>query len=100
MPPNVLFGYLMAADDSSPQANLAAALARISLIDNTGATRSLAGKKVVMFYFSAHWCGPCKFFTPTLQRWYQRHAAAKQVEVVFVSNDRNETEFKHYFDSM
>jgi nucleoredoxin len=53
-----------------------------------------------MFYFSAHWCGPCKAFTPTLRRWYQRHAAAQQVEVVFVSNDHDETEFNSYFASM
>jgi nucleoredoxin len=53
-----------------------------------------------MFYFSAHWCGPCKAFTPILRRWYQRHAAAKQVEVLFVSNDKDETEFNTYFSSM
>ena len=56
--------------------------------------------QVLMFYFSAHWCGPCKAFTPTLRRWYQRHAAAQQVEVVFVSNDHDETEFNSYFASM
>jgi len=36
----------MAADDSSPKATLAALLAHMSLTDNTGAPRSLRGKKV------------------------------------------------------
>lgn len=54
----------------------------------------------ILFYFSAHWCGPCRQFTPTLRRWYQRHAAAQQLEVVFVSNDRNEADFNGYFSSM
>jgi hypothetical protein len=53
-----------------------------------------------MFYFSAHWCGPCRSFTPTFCRWYERHFAAKQLEVVFVSNDKNELDFKNYFSSM
>jgi nucleoredoxin len=56
--------------------------------------------QVIMFYFSAHWCGPCKAFTPLLRRWYQRHSEDKQLEVVFVSNDRDENEFKNYFSTM
>jgi thiol-disulfide isomerase/thioredoxin len=56
--------------------------------------------QVIMFYFSASWCGPCRAFTPALRKWYQRHAAAKQLEIVFVSNDRDANEFNSYFAPM
>ena len=31
----------------------------------------LAGKKIVCFYFSAHWCPPCRAFTPMLKDAYE-----------------------------
>ena len=31
---------------------------------------ALANKKVVLFYFSAHWCPPCRAFTPVLKDFY------------------------------
>ena len=31
---------------------------------------SLQGKSVVGLYFSAHWCPPCKGFTPQLAKKY------------------------------
>ena len=53
-------------------------------------TRQLAGK-LLGLYFSAHWCMPCREFTPTLLEF--RNAALEQghaFEVVFVSADRNQ----------
>ncbi|MBS0660835.1 MAG: redoxin family protein [Verrucomicrobia bacterium] len=48
----------------------------------------LAGKRYVALYFSAHWCGPCRQFTPKLVQWYQQHRdKADQFEIVFVSSD-------------
>merc|ERR1719502_1404686 len=48
-------------------------------------------------YFSAHWCPPCRGFTPQLADWYQKDLKAKDLEVVFVSSDRDEGAFKEYF---
>jgi thiol-disulfide isomerase/thioredoxin len=111
----------MAAAESSPKANLATVLTRVSFSDHNGAARSLSGKKakrlllnnvldlllmfssrwqILMFYFSAHWCPPCRSFTPLLSKFYKRHAASKDFEIIFVSNDKDEAEFNAYFASM
>jgi nucleoredoxin len=51
---------------------------------------SLGGKKVGI-YFSAHWCPPCRAFTPVLVKAYNELAkAGKPFEVVFASSDRSE----------
>jgi len=52
-------------------------------------------------YFSAHWCGPCRQFTPVLTTAYNKlKAEGKNFEVVFVSGDNSDTEFEGYFGSM
>ena len=57
----------------------------------------------VGIYFSAHWCPPCRGFTPALVSFYNslkrsRAAAAEpELEVVFVSGDRDIGAFRGYF---
>ena len=34
------------------------------------ADSALDGKKIIAFYFSAHWCPPCRLFTPVLAEFY------------------------------
>ncbi len=61
-----------------------------SLISADGAEvdRDTAIKgKLVGLYFSAHWCPPCRSFTPQLVEFRNRHAG--EFEVVFVSFDRS-----------
>jgi len=48
-------------------------------------------------YFSAHWCPPCRGFTPQFAEWYKKDMSAKGLEVIFVSSDRDEASFKEYF---
>merc|ERR1719160_1400766 len=60
-------------------------------------TDALAGKTAVAVYFSAHWCPPCRGFTPQLAGWYNTALSAKGLKVVFVSSDKSEAEFTSYF---
>jgi thiol-disulfide isomerase/thioredoxin len=84
----------------SAEAAVSALISKAGLVDNAGAPRSLEGKTTLLFYFSAHWCPPCKHFTPELARFYASHADSKTFEIVFVSSDKNEQEFSSYFREM
>merc|ERR1719473_1879377 len=73
-----------------------------TLLSSSGtvSTSSALGGRVVGLYFSAHWCPPCRGFTPLLSKAYTATLKAKNVEVVFVSSDQNESAFKSYFKQM
>ena len=54
--------------------------------------------EVVCLYFAAHWCPPCKYFTPVLSKFYEEaNTEGKKVEIVFVSHDESEESFKEFF---
>ncbi|CAK0879327.1 unnamed protein product [Prorocentrum cordatum] len=59
----------------------------------------LGGKRAVLVYFSAHWCPPCRGFTPVLAQAYEAHSQG-DVAVVFVSADQTQPQFESYFGSM
>jgi len=61
---------------------------------------TLAGKKHVMLYFSAHWCPPCKQYTPELAQAYAASQKKDEVAIVFVSSDRDEASFSGYYAEM
>jgi thiol-disulfide isomerase/thioredoxin len=58
-----------------------------------------SGKKVVLVYFSAHWCPPCRGFTPLLAEAYKKYGA-NDLEVIFVSSDQDQASFDGYFAEM
>jgi len=62
-------------------------------------TSSLTGK-TLMIYFSAHWCPPCRNFTPKLAEFYKENAERLNFEIVFASSDRDEAQFNEYFGEM
>ena len=75
----------------------------LQLLAQDGATApaaALASKKVVGLYFSAHWCPPCRGFTPKLADAYRKISADKSFEIVFVSSDRDEAAFASYYKEM
>lgn len=58
-------------------------------------------RKTVALYFSAHWCPPCKAFTPILAQVYRTvRWTHEDFEVLFVSADRDEHQFQQYFEQM
>ena len=62
---------------------------------------SLKQLDAVMIYFSAHWCPPCRGFTPALVESYKKmKAAGKKLEVIFASGDNSYREYEDYFSEM
>jgi nucleoredoxin len=60
----------------------------------------LVGKTVAL-YFSAHWCGPCRGFTPELVKVYNElKEGGKAFEIVFISSDQDQETFEGYYRSM
>ncbi len=54
-------------------------------------------KKLIGLYFSAHWCAPCRKFTPALVAYYNKVAAAHpEFEILFVSNDKDAAAMENY----
>ena len=67
--------------------------------NNDGA--SLKSAQLIGIYFSAHWCPPCRNFTPVLAEFYNKvNADGKIFEIVFVTSDRDEKSFKDYLSHM
>ncbi len=58
---------------------------------------ALAGKKLIGLYFSAHWCGPCRAFTPELVKFRDKCVQkGLPFEIVFVSSDNTEADMFKY----
>jgi len=59
------------------------------------------GSKIVFLYFSAHWCPPCRYFTPKFAEEYNTlKKDQRNVEVIFVSSDRSTEDWKEYYGEM
>ena len=68
--------------------------------DKTATFADLEGKKVALF-FSAGWCPPCKEFLPKLVEFYEEaNKEEKKLEIVYVSVDKTEEQYKEHFAEM
>merc|ERR1719502_1092076 len=76
-----------------------------TVVDKSGAETSLATIAAecdaVGIYFSAHWCPPCRGFTPKLAESHTKMVAAgKKWDIVFASSDRDKAAFDEYLAEM
>lgn len=71
------------------------------LVDASGKRVSgdnLGANQYVMIYFSAHWCPPCKKFTPKLVDFYDSKKKDNNFEIIFVSKDNSEEAMEEYME--
>ena len=68
--------------------------------DGTKISKNDLKGKYLGIYFSAHWCGPCRGFTPKLSEWYKKDLSKKNFEIIFVSSDRDQGAFDGYLNEM
>lgn len=61
---------------------------------------NLAKADYVAVYFSAHWCPPCRKFTPELVKFTNENRKNGNFEVVFVSSDKDEKAMREYMSVM
>ena len=83
-------------------------MALVGLLGNTltgkagSVQTSSVSAEYVGIYFSAHWCGPCRSFTPKLAEFYNKFTKESpgKLEIVFVSSDGTDAEFNSYYAEM
>lgn len=69
------------------------------LVDASGNPVSgadLGAHTYLLIYFSAHWCPPCRAFTPKLVEFYNQNKKDKNFQIVFVSRDKTEAAMFEY----
>jgi len=72
-------------------------------VDNmgNGHASDAVDNKIIGLYFSAHWCPPCKQFTPLLAKTYEKlKAQGKDFEIIYISSDKDEASFNEYLAQM
>lgn len=87
--------------DDTPDFNTVKELKSITLVNSARKKASgasvLSNKKLIGLYFSAHWCGPCRAFTPKLVEFHSKCRQKKfPVEIIFISSDNDEKEMMKY----
>eukprot|EP00729_Bicosta_minor_P002146 gene2146-18144_t len=62
---------------------------------------ALKDAPLIGLYFSAHWCGPCRHFTPKLAEFHKGlTAAGTNFPIIFGSSDQDKAAFESYFGEM
>lgn len=56
--------------------------------------------KHLLVYFSAHWCPPCRAFTPELVKFYKENGGGEKFEILFVSSDEDGAKMLGYMKEM
>lgn len=82
----------VAPADDAPNAKLLAMIGEtLEKADGTTvpAKDALEGRKHVLVYFTASWCGPCRRFTPDLVKFAKANADATDFAIVLVGSDRS-----------
>jgi thiol-disulfide isomerase/thioredoxin len=70
-----------------------------SLVKAGGASADalpLMKKRYLFIYFSAHWCPPCRAFTPKLVEFYNKNVGIGDFDLLFVSSDKNQKAMDAY----
>ena len=56
---------------------------------------------IIGIYFSAHWCGPCRAFTPNFAKFYEKvNKEKKQIEIIYCPSDETINQFNEYYKTM
>lgn len=58
----------------------------------------LQQKRLLFIYFSAHWCPPCRAFTPRLVEFYNANFKSGDFDLLFVSRDKDQDAMNGYMN--